>query len=124
MDTLRKGAFVLSVLVVPVSCSGDFFSEPVICYFLDAFLIIYCIIVTGFFFREKFSKYPAVGVPEQEQNGIYQELERPNDADPYEVLDPSKRKKKAGKKKKRVTEKDPFESLIPSTSSPPPLSPH
>ncbi|XP_063353080.1 T-cell surface glycoprotein CD3 zeta chain-like [Pelmatolapia mariae] len=126
MDTLRKGVFALSVLAVPVSCSDNFFTEPVICYFLDGFLIIYCIIVTGFFFREKFSKGPSVGVTEE--NGIYQELERPKDADPYEVLDPSKRKKKAGKKKKPETARDPFESLIPSTSSPPrpvpPLSPH
>uniref|UniRef100_A0A3B4G8J5 Uncharacterized protein n=1 Tax=Pundamilia nyererei TaxID=303518 RepID=A0A3B4G8J5_9CICH len=37
-------------------CSADnFFTEPVICYFLDGFLIIYCIIVTGLFFREKVS---------------------------------------------------------------------
>uniref|UniRef100_A0A3Q2WF70 T-cell surface glycoprotein CD3 zeta chain-like n=1 Tax=Haplochromis burtoni TaxID=8153 RepID=A0A3Q2WF70_HAPBU len=90
MDTLGKGVFALSVLAVPVSCSDNFFTEPVICYFLDGFLIIYCIIVTGLFFREKFSKGPSVGVTEE--NGIYQELERPKDADPYEVLDPSKRK--------------------------------
>ncbi|XP_006788307.1 T-cell surface glycoprotein CD3 zeta chain-like [Neolamprologus brichardi] len=125
MDTLGKGVFALSVLAVPVSCSDNFFTEPVICYFLDGFLIIYCIIVTGFFFREKFSKGPSVGVTEE--NGIYQELERPKDADPYEVLDPSKRKKKAGKKRKPEMARDPLESLIPSTSSPrpvPPLSPH
>uniref|UniRef100_A0A669C3D5 T-cell surface glycoprotein CD3 zeta chain n=1 Tax=Oreochromis niloticus TaxID=8128 RepID=A0A669C3D5_ORENI len=91
MDTLRTGVFALSLLAVPVSCSDNFFTEPVICYFLDGFLILYCIIVTGFFFREKFSKGPSVGVT-QEENGIYQELERPKDADPYEVLDPSKRK--------------------------------
>ncbi|CAI5655656.1 T-cell surface glycoprotein CD3 zeta chain isoform X2 [Oreochromis niloticus] len=124
MDTLRTGVFALSLLAVPVSCSDNFFTEPVICYFLDGFLILYCIIVTGFFFREKFSKGPSVGVTEE--NGIYQELERPKDADPYEVLDPSKRKKK--KKKKPETARDPFESLIPSTSSSPrpvpPLSPH
>uniref|UniRef100_A0A3Q0T2N9 Uncharacterized protein n=1 Tax=Amphilophus citrinellus TaxID=61819 RepID=A0A3Q0T2N9_AMPCI len=65
--------------------------EPVICYFLDAFLIIYCIIVTGFFFREKVSYSTHFELVEL-THILNTELERPNDADPYEVLDPSKRK--------------------------------
>ncbi|KAI3355831.1 hypothetical protein L3Q82_004391 [Scortum barcoo] len=95
MDALRTAVFVLFVLPAPVSCNAEtFFTEPVICYVLDGFLIVYCIIATVFLFREK---------DKEEENGaIYQELERPKDADPYQVLEPSKKKKKAGKKKKAV----------------------
>ncbi|XP_037542119.1 growth hormone-regulated TBC protein 1-A-like [Nematolebias whitei] len=32
-----------------------FFTDPVICYFLDAFLMVYCIAATALFFREKVS---------------------------------------------------------------------
>ncbi|XP_067371225.1 CD247 antigen like isoform X2 [Channa argus] len=104
----------------------EFFTDPVICYFLDAFLVVYCLAATMLYFREKFSHVP----PEvTEDNGvIYQELERPKDADPYQVLEPLKKKKKAGKKKKAQSshpenkEKDLYESLNPSPASPP-LSP-
>uniref|UniRef100_A0A3Q4GF74 Uncharacterized protein n=1 Tax=Neolamprologus brichardi TaxID=32507 RepID=A0A3Q4GF74_NEOBR len=112
----------------------NFFTEPVICYFLDGFLIIYCIIVTGFFFREKVS-YTSLHVCAL-LIGLYnfvllllfvfiyvQELERPKDADPYEVLFLVRRTEGAIS----VMARDPLESLIPSTSSPrpvPPLSPH
>ncbi|XP_028249844.1 T-cell surface glycoprotein CD3 zeta chain-like isoform X2 [Parambassis ranga] len=97
MGTLT-GVLVLFVLLVPVSCAESFFTEPIICYFLDAFLMVYCIIFTALFFKEKFANMPPVVVPED--TAIYQELERPADADPYQVLEPSKRRKKAGKKKK------------------------
>ncbi|XP_062389945.1 high affinity immunoglobulin epsilon receptor subunit gamma-like isoform X3 [Sardina pilchardus] len=33
-------------------------SDPVICYILDAFLLLYCIVFTALYFREKFSKSP------------------------------------------------------------------
>ncbi|XP_056245122.1 CD247 antigen like [Seriola aureovittata] len=126
MDTLMTGVFLLFVLPVPVSCIEGFFAEPVICYFLDGVLMIYCIVATAFFFREKFSYKPSVAVVVSEENGgIYQELERPKDADPYEVLEPSKRKKKAAKKKKSEStqpeekDKDPYESLIIPAPLPP-----
>ncbi|XP_041806131.1 T-cell surface glycoprotein CD3 zeta chain-like isoform X4 [Chelmon rostratus] len=116
MKVLRTGVFVLFVLLVPVSCEVFFFTEPVTCYFLDGILIIYCIIATAFYFREKLY-IPSVADEQEDKGGIYQELERPKDADPYEVLDPSKRKKKAGKKKKSESaqaeerDKDPYESM-------------
>ncbi|XP_051260917.1 CD247 antigen like [Dicentrarchus labrax] len=130
MDAQRTGVFVLFVLLVPGSCKDAFFTEPVTCYFLDGILIIYCIIATAFYYREKFSYVPPVADASEENGGIYQELERPKDADPYQVLEPLKKKKKAVKKKKaKPTEaqgdKDPYESLITGTSAPPPppLSP-
>uniref|UniRef100_A0AAQ5YAP3 T-cell surface glycoprotein CD3 zeta chain n=1 Tax=Amphiprion ocellaris TaxID=80972 RepID=A0AAQ5YAP3_AMPOC len=92
MDLLRTGVFVFFVLPAPGSCLAfSTFSHPVICYFLDAFLLVYCIVATALFFKEKFSDLPSVAKPE---------LERPTDPDPYQVLEPSKRKRKAGKKKK------------------------
>ncbi|XP_018557968.1 CD247 antigen like [Lates calcarifer] len=122
MEKLRAGVFMLFVLLEPVSCTNSFFTEPVICYFLDGILIIYCIVATAFFFKEKFSQLPLAADPVSENNGgIYQELERPMDTDPYQVLEPSKKKKKAGKKIRsesvRPEETDPYESLI--TSAPP-----
>ncbi|XP_061578943.1 T-cell surface glycoprotein CD3 zeta chain-like [Cololabis saira] len=94
MDTLRTGELVLLVLLVllgPVSCRDNFFTEPVICYFLDGFLFIYCITATALFFREKFSFIPAEEGTAGEKEGIYQELERPGN-DVYQVLDQKKPK--------------------------------
>ncbi|XP_068561077.1 T-cell surface glycoprotein CD3 zeta chain-like [Cebidichthys violaceus] len=127
MDAPRTGVFVLFVLLVPVSSDEIFFTDPVVCYFLDSILIVYCIVATALFFREKFY-IPPVGGPAE--NGIYQELQRPKDTDPYQELELSKVNKKADKKKKSgsaqavVRDPDPFESLIPSGTAPPPVSPH
>ncbi|XP_047456209.1 uncharacterized protein LOC125017304 isoform X1 [Mugil cephalus] len=88
MDTPRAGVFVLFVLVVPVSCEG-FFTGPVVCYFLDAFLMLYCIVATALFFREKFSVRFTIDQPD-DIGGIYQELERPGDDDAYQVLETSR----------------------------------
>ncbi|KAG7238792.1 hypothetical protein INR49_030336 [Caranx melampygus] len=100
MDKPSLSVFTLFTFLVPVSCIEGFFAEPVICYFLDGILIFYCVVATVLFFREKFPRKPYVAVGESVENGIYQELERPKDADPYEVLEPTKRKKKAANKKK------------------------
>ncbi|XP_076602519.1 uncharacterized protein LOC143330145 [Chaetodon auriga] len=119
MEVLRTGVFVLFVLLVPVSCKEVFFTEPITCYFLDGILIIYCIIATAFYFREKLYVPSVAAELCEHKEGIYQELERPVDTDPYQVLEPSKRKKKTGKKKKsesaqaEETDKDPYESLPP-----------
>ncbi|XP_047456210.1 T-cell surface glycoprotein CD3 zeta chain-like isoform X2 [Mugil cephalus] len=132
MDTPRAGVFVLFVLVVPVSCEG-FFTGPVVCYFLDAFLMLYCIVATALFFREKFSVRFTIDQPD-DIGGIYQELERPGDDDAYQVLETSRGRKKGGKKKRSRSnqaqgrEMDTYESVTPSTSAatafpPPPLSP-
>uniref|UniRef100_UPI0037E8A0C0 CD247 antigen like n=1 Tax=Semicossyphus pulcher TaxID=241346 RepID=UPI0037E8A0C0 len=103
-----------------------FFSEPFLCCILDGVLITYCLVATAFFFREKFSCPPPVPVDAHEENGcIYQELERPRDADPYQVLEPSKRKKKAAKKKKPASgaaegrDENHHEFLVPQGSSSP-----
>ncbi|XP_020504391.2 T-cell surface glycoprotein CD3 zeta chain [Labrus bergylta] len=101
-----------------------FFSDPTFCYLLDGILVVYCLIATAFFFREKFSSLPSADVGAPEENGlIYEELDRTRDADPYEVLDPSKRKKRAKKKPKPTQDQqrdtDPDESLATQDSAPP-----
>ncbi|XP_062258390.1 T-cell surface glycoprotein CD3 zeta chain-like [Platichthys flesus] len=73
------------------------FTEPVVCFLLDGILIIYCIVVTALFFKEKLSCGP---VEPEDKGQIYQELRRSMDADPYEMLEPSKRKKRAKRRKK------------------------
>ncbi|XP_013867091.1 T-cell surface glycoprotein CD3 zeta chain isoform X2 [Austrofundulus limnaeus] len=100
MEPLKTAAFVLFVLLDPVSCQEVFFTDPVICYFLDAFLMLYCIAATALFFREKFSKMPRVDLIPEPKGDIYQELERPKDTDPYQALETRRVKKKDGKKKK------------------------
>ncbi|XP_024860393.1 CD247 antigen like [Kryptolebias marmoratus] len=117
MDSLRTAAFVLLVLLDPASCQDPFFTDPVICYFLDAFLMVYCIAATALFFREKFSNMPRVTQEpnNQDKGGIYQELERPKDTDPYQALEPLKTKKKAGKKSKSKTQqREPSEAAASS----------
>ncbi|XP_060909357.1 CD247 antigen like [Labrus mixtus] len=101
-----------------------FFSNPTFCYLLDGILVVYCLIATAFFFREKFSPLPsaAVGAPEEIEL-IYQELDRTRDADPYELLDPLKRKVTKKKKPKPTQDQqrdtDPYESLTTQDSAPP-----
>ncbi|KAI4806065.1 hypothetical protein KUCAC02_010655 [Chaenocephalus aceratus] len=112
MDALRSGVFLLFVLL-PVGSAETFSTHPHICYFLDAFLTIYCIIATGLFFKEKFA---ALSLTDEEP-----ELDRVKDTDAYDVLQPSKgKKKKAAKKNKSestqgVPDKDPYESPVAST---------
>lgn len=119
--------------------AGSYFAEPVICYILDGFMIVFCITATALYFREKvrnsrFSslQYMLIEAPTKQENTdrIYQELERPRNADPYQVLEPSKRKEKAAKKKKpkprQVVENghDAYESFTQVTRDPaPPLPP-
>ncbi|XP_032422764.1 T-cell surface glycoprotein CD3 zeta chain [Xiphophorus hellerii] len=123
MDSWMTGVFVLFALFMPVCCEETFFTDPVICYFLDAFLMVYCIAATALFFREKFSKMPRVQPEPGEKGGIYQELERPKDTDAYDMLDPKKakgksdRKKRAKKSQGKPKDKDPYES-VPTSPRP------
>ncbi|KAJ4933433.1 hypothetical protein JOQ06_030263 [Pogonophryne albipinna] len=75
MDALRSGVFLLCVLL-PVCSAETFFTHPNICYFLDAFLTLYCIIATGLFFREKFA---ALSLTDEEPS-----TQGVPDKDPYE----------------------------------------
>ncbi|XP_023192222.1 T-cell surface glycoprotein CD3 zeta chain [Xiphophorus maculatus] len=123
MDSWMTGVFVLFALFMPVCCDETFFTDPVICYFLDAFLMVYCIAATALFFREKFSKMPQVQPESGEKGGIYQELERPKDTDAYDMLDPKKakgksdRKKRAKKSQGKPKDKDQYES-VPTSPRP------
>ncbi|XP_026231473.1 CD247 antigen like isoform X3 [Anabas testudineus] len=89
--------------------------------------MIYCIVATALYFREKFSHLPAevlAASTQDDKGAIYQELERPKDADPYQVLEPLKKKKRPGKKKKsqadeRGDDRDRYESVDPGSAAPP-----
>ncbi|XP_029980797.1 T-cell surface glycoprotein CD3 zeta chain [Sphaeramia orbicularis] len=117
MGPLWAGVLVLILNFAP--CSGLVFKEPMVCYFLDGVLIVYCLIVTAFFLKEKFCSPSTSTVAE----GIYQELNRPEDSDPYQVLDHTKQKNKGPKKKKREAasvqnrDADAYESLPISASA-------
>uniref|UniRef100_A0A8C5GMQ8 Uncharacterized protein n=1 Tax=Gouania willdenowi TaxID=441366 RepID=A0A8C5GMQ8_GOUWI len=117
---------------------SSFFTHTVICYFLDVFLLLYCVFFTVIFFREKYKKdveaAKSVSLHHsisfsfvcdlkksvlfsslQDDSGVYQVRPRPSlfyrlmesilaqmffsvqelrstDADPYQALEPSKRK--------------------------------
>ncbi|XP_011487705.1 T-cell surface glycoprotein CD3 zeta chain isoform X1 [Oryzias latipes] len=77
--------------------AGMIFSDTVICYFLDTFLMLYCLVATALFFREKFCALQ-VAEPNDETNDVYQELNLEMKEDPYDVL--KSEKKKRDKKKK------------------------
>ncbi|XP_059198280.1 T-cell surface glycoprotein CD3 zeta chain-like [Centropristis striata] len=129
MDKLSSGVFVLFVLLVPVSSTDIFLAEPMVCYFLDVILVVYCVVATGLYFREKFI-IPTPAKATDDNGGIYQELDRAKDQDAYQVLEPTKAKKKVKKRKTESTsaeerDKDAYETLNPSGSdAAPPLSPH
>ncbi|XP_063743474.1 uncharacterized protein LOC134867086 isoform X2 [Eleginops maclovinus] len=103
--------------------SETFFTHPVICYFLDGFLTLYCLFATALFFREKFSVLPLEAQEPGVDECIYQELDRAKETDAYDELETSKwRKKKAVKKvtsesTEVVPEQDAYQSLMASGSS-------
>ncbi|TMS06688.1 hypothetical protein E3U43_016447 [Larimichthys crocea] len=134
MDELQAANFMnpssdtRRIFMIPLSYADEFFTNPITCYVLDCILILYCLVATAFYFREKFSDLAPEAVAAPENNAdVYQvrgsdhtmfssaaaaplsvhdfmfplqELERPKDTDPYQVLSPTKRKKR---KKKRST---------------------
>ncbi|XP_058477011.1 high affinity immunoglobulin epsilon receptor subunit gamma-like isoform X1 [Solea solea] len=120
MDKLMTCVFALSLLLAPVSCLGSvkqLFSEPVVCYVLDGILMVYCVVATALFFREKLSCAESQSV--EEDCNIYQDLGT-KEPDPYQVLEPTKTKKKPKKKKKPESAKvetviDQYETLAPTT---------
>ncbi|CAN9497509.1 unnamed protein product [Ophioblennius macclurei] len=85
-------------------------NHMVVCFCLDAVLLLYCVVFTVFFFREKYKNFmsspkSADVVDDENDDGTYQELERPKDADPYQVLQPAKKKKKARRSKEAEGQK-------------------
>lgn len=55
LRTGRNSRVTTCLCFLFVSSAEMFFTDPVICYFLDAFLMVYCIAATALFFREKVS---------------------------------------------------------------------
>ncbi|XP_066542253.1 CD247 antigen like isoform X2 [Hoplias malabaricus] len=61
-------------------------SDPVTCYILDAFLLLYCIIFTGLYFRIKFSRMRTNSLPADEP--VYEGLKTDEVNDEYQTLEP------------------------------------
>ncbi|XP_020568517.1 T-cell surface glycoprotein CD3 zeta chain isoform X5 [Oryzias latipes] len=102
--------------------AGMIFSDTVICYFLDTFLMLYCLVATALFFREKFCALQ-VAEPNDETNDVYQELNLEMKEDPYDVLKSEKKrdkKKKTGQNQPQPRDKDLYESLVPRPPAAPP----
>ncbi|KAK7882451.1 hypothetical protein WMY93_028625 [Mugilogobius chulae] len=120
MESVRLVLSVLLVLLKPTSCSALAISDPMICYILDGVLIVYCIIATTLFFREKFSHQVATVKSQQQTGGIYQELGQAKNADQYEELQTFKKKPKK-RKKSQVEQpaKEQGPEPLPGTSSAP-----
>ncbi|KAM9487544.1 CD247 antigen like [Clarias gariepinus] len=51
-----KNAALLCLAILVSSAEATNFSDPVICYVLDAILLFYCIIFTALYFKLKFEK--------------------------------------------------------------------
>uniref|UniRef100_A0A667Z0Y3 T-cell surface glycoprotein CD3 zeta chain n=1 Tax=Myripristis murdjan TaxID=586833 RepID=A0A667Z0Y3_9TELE len=78
-----------------------FLTEPVICYILDGFLVIYCLVITGFLFKEKVSHRAITGCSSVYKTAVIskgvlhsgvqevpcEELQRPPGTDVYQVLE-------------------------------------
>uniref|UniRef100_A0AAQ4R7Y0 T-cell surface glycoprotein CD3 zeta chain n=1 Tax=Gasterosteus aculeatus aculeatus TaxID=481459 RepID=A0AAQ4R7Y0_GASAC len=146
MGAMRTGVLVLFGLLVPVASTETLFTDPVICYFLDSILVVYCLVATALFFREKFI-YPRY-VEGSGDNAIYQELQRTEDIDTYQEIQQSKGKVSGNfkghilacsgakastrfivfdlfqKKKKKKAQSAQAESAMPEGAAAPPLSPH
>ncbi|RVE58232.1 hypothetical protein OJAV_G00207140 [Oryzias javanicus] len=105
-----------------MSTAGILFSDPVICYFLDTFLMLYCLVATALFFKEKFSTIHTIE-PNDETKDLYQELNPGREPDNYEMLNIKKKrgkKKKTGQNKPQPRERDLYESLVPNAPPAPP----
>ncbi|KAL2081426.1 hypothetical protein ACEWY4_023279 [Coilia grayii] len=55
-----RGTTRLLALAMMAHVADATVSDPVICYMLDAFLLLYCIVFTALFFRQKFAGSPPV----------------------------------------------------------------
>ncbi|XP_036396317.1 T-cell surface glycoprotein CD3 zeta chain-like [Megalops cyprinoides] len=87
MDLRRTGALVFLALVVPTAGSepANALNNPMLCYILDGVLLVYGLVVTALFFRERFFKPAAVSTDDPVYMGLnkpgdqYEELRRRND---------------------------------------------
>ncbi|KAJ8410517.1 hypothetical protein AAFF_G00194210 [Aldrovandia affinis] len=87
MNLRRTGVLVFLAVGVPTAEAGRGLNDPMLCYILDGVLLVYSLIVTGLYFREKFFKpkanskddniYSGLSQPAQE----YEDLRHRNDAE-------------------------------------------
>lgn len=93
-----------------ISCTEASIAEPFICYILDGILLIYCIVATAFFFREKF--YHDLNKVQDPTNHLTSHAESEyEELNPDPHSDPSKRKRR-----QKVT--DPTYQTLQKTGDP------
>ncbi|CAL1582075.1 unnamed protein product [Knipowitschia caucasica] len=118
MDCIKSALYVIFILLNPTSCYALSATDPMICYILDGVLITYCIIATALFFREKFSHRGLTAEKTEPIGGIYQELGQSKTPDPYEVLQPSRKRQKRRKKSTATpSDSEKGQEPAPGTSS-------
>ncbi|XP_067083821.1 CD247 antigen like isoform X1 [Osmerus mordax] len=107
------------VLLQRVSSAEASLSTPVTCYILDGFLLLYCIVFTGLFFREKLlhSTFPSnvASNTDNDANGNYEEQ---NLADPSSGAIPKRRQEEGDRTYQTLgdVESDPYQ-MIESTKT-------
>ncbi|KAG7467021.1 hypothetical protein MATL_G00149020 [Megalops atlanticus] len=86
MDLRRTTeALVFLALVVPTAEAVTGLNDPMLCYILDGVLLVYGLVMTALFFRERFFRPAAVSTDDPVYMGLnkpgdqYEELRRRND---------------------------------------------
>ncbi|XP_062303561.1 T-cell surface glycoprotein CD3 zeta chain-like, partial [Osmerus eperlanus] len=71
-DKLRRGGLLLLTTTLPYPEAMTELYDPQLCYILDGFLLLYGLIITGMYIREKFFKSQA----KPEDDAIYSDLKK------------------------------------------------
>ncbi|XP_072300813.1 high affinity immunoglobulin epsilon receptor subunit gamma-like [Eucyclogobius newberryi] len=118
MESIKSVVLVLLIFLNTTSCNALSVSDPTICYILDGVLILYCIIATVLFLREKLLHQVPTVVSES-IGDIYQELGADKNADPYEMLQPfnKRREKKNHRSEAAQYDRGQEVAAVPGTSS-------
>ncbi|XP_064166119.1 T-cell surface glycoprotein CD3 zeta chain-like isoform X1 [Anguilla rostrata] len=84
MDLRWTGLLVVLAMAVPSAEAKIGLNDPMLCYILDGVLLLYGLVITGLFFRERYFKPTKA---DSKDDGIYMGLNKAADA--YDVLRPS-----------------------------------
>ncbi|XP_016406663.1 T-cell surface glycoprotein CD3 zeta chain-like [Sinocyclocheilus rhinocerous] len=79
MAPRAASAVIILLSITPVSAMSKY--DPQYCYILDAFLLLYCIIITAFFVRERYIKKKSI----VEQDSLYQPINKSGQST-YDIL--------------------------------------
>ncbi|KAF7709337.1 CD247 antigen like [Silurus meridionalis] len=118
MAVLKKDTLLVLALMFS-SAEATNFSDPIICYVLDAVLLFYCIIFTALYFKLKFEKVktfaivhdkPSNGAQAPEE-GQYEVLVGQSNDDYQEIQKKSEPRKKKRKAKEPKSKRNAAEAI-------------